>query len=121
MTAYPNMVAGPGRFDTALMTVTGERIVAKCGAEGYQGLGIPTGAMGVGSPALGIAIKNGDGDLDGRALPSVALEVLRQLGAISTSELEALSEFGTRPVYNWRKIIVGEARASFELQKTVSW
>jgi len=120
MTTWPNMVAGPGRFDTVLMTTTGGRIVAKGGAEGYQGMGILPGVMGIGSPALGIAIKIGDGDLDGRALPTVALEVLRQLGAISTSELEALSEFGTRPVYNWRKIIVGEARANFKLQKPVS-
>jgi L-asparaginase II len=117
MTQNPEMVAGPGRFDTRLMETTGGRIVAKGGAEGYQGLGLLPGAAGPGMPALGIAIKISDGDPQGRARAAVSLEVLRQLGALSATALEALAEFGPSfPVLNWRRIVVGEARSVFRLQ-----
>jgi len=100
------------------MEVGQGRIVAKGGAEGYQGVGLMPGALGPGSPALGIALKISDGDLKSRARPAVTLEVLRQLGALSSSELGLLSEFGPgAPVHNWRKIVVGQARPSFELER----
>lgn len=118
MMTNPDMVAGPGRFDTRLMEVGQSRIVAKGGAEGYQGVGLIPGALGPGSPAMGIALKISDGDLKSRARPAVTLEVLRQLGALSSSELGLLSEFGpTSPVHNWRKLVVGQARPSFELER----
>jgi len=114
MTTAPRMVAGPGRFDTLLMEVSAKRIVSKGGAEGYQGLGLPPGAIHAGSPALGIAFKIADGDLRSRARPAVALEILRQLGVLTPIELENLSRFGPRlPLRNWREIEVGEARPSF--------
>lgn len=115
MTSEPFMVAGPGRFDTALMQLVSGRLLAKAGAEGYQGIGVMPGALGAGSPALGIAFKISDGDLGGRARPVAAIEVLRQLGGLSTQEAEALAEFGMRPIYNWRKIPVGEIRPNFHL------
>jgi L-asparaginase II len=118
MTAAPLMVAGPGRFDTLLMEVAAGRIVSKGGAEGYQGMGLLPGAIHPGSRALGVAFKIADGDLRGRARPAVALEILRQLGALSSSEVESLSRFGPRlPVKNWREIEVGEARPCFVLGK----
>lgn len=117
MTSHPDMVGGPGRFDTRLMEVAQGRIVAKGGAEGYQGIGLLPGALGHGSPALGIAMKIADGDIRGRARPAVALEVLRRLRALSEADLQALSEFGpTIPIRNWRKLLVGEARPEFDLQ-----
>jgi L-asparaginase II len=116
MVAHPVMIAGPGRFDTALMEVAAGRIIAKGGAEGYQGIGLLAGAIRPGSPALGIAFKISDGDLRGRARPAVALEILRQLGALAESDLEALSKFGPCiPLKNWREIQIGEARPCFEL------
>lgn len=119
MMAYPNMVAGPGRFDTRLMEVTKGRILAKGGAEAYQGIGIRAGALGPGLPALGIAIKISDGDARQRVRSAVALEVLRQLQAISPAEAEALSEFGPcLPIHNWRKIVTGQAYPIFELNWT---
>ncbi len=111
MISYPEMVAGPGRFDTRLMEVTGGRIVAKGGAEGYQGVGLFPGVLGPGSPALGIAIKVSDGDLKGRVRPAIILEILRLLGALSPSEMEALADYGPiTPIHNWRKLVVGQAR-----------
>jgi L-asparaginase II len=116
MSTNPDMVGGPGRFDTRLMEVAQGRIVSKGGAEGYQGIGLLPGAIGPNSPALGIALKISDGDLKNRARPAVALEVLRQLGALTPNEMGVLAEFGPAfPIYNWRKLTVGQARPSFEL------
>jgi L-asparaginase II len=112
----PDMVAGPGRFDTRLMEVGQGKIVAKGGAEGYQAIGLLPGAMGANSPALGIALKISDGDLKSRARSAVTLEVLHQLGALSSKQLDLLAEFGPRrPIYNWRKIEVGESHPNFQL------
>lgn len=116
MMAHPDMVGGPGRFDTRLMDVTGGRIVAKGGAEGYQGIGIMPGALGPHSPALGIALKIADGDLRGKARPAAAMEVLNQLGALSSEESAALAEFGpTFAIQNWRSLVVGRAEPIFKL------
>jgi L-asparaginase II len=112
------MVGGPGRFDTALMEATGGRIVTKAGAEGYQGVGVMPGALGPGSPGIGIALKVSDGDGRGRGRPAMTLEVLRQLGALSAVELDALASFGpVKDVLNWRKLVVGEMRPVFELER----
>jgi L-asparaginase II len=128
MMAHPDMVGGPGRFDTRLMEACKGRILAKGGTEGYQMLGILPGVLGADSPGIGIAIKISDGDAsirraDGstyhRVRPAVALEILRQLGAISEKELAALSEFGpVKPLTNWRKLAVGESRPAFTLERT---
>jgi L-asparaginase II len=122
MTAHPDMVAGPGRFDTRLMECGRGKIVSKGGAEGYRGMGLLPGTLGPGSPALGIALKISDGDSRGRATNAVSLEVLHQLGALDRDQLEALSEFGPAyPVHNWRKLVVGQARPAFELQMDEPW
>ena len=117
MTSNPDMVGGPDAFDTLLMQATGGRIVCKGGAEGYQVLGLLPGASGADSPALGIALKISEGDQRGQVRQAVALEVLRQLGAITPAELETLARFGpSYSIYNWRKLLVGEAHTCFQLQ-----
>ncbi len=128
MVAHPFMVGGPDSFDTLLMETTRGKIICKGGAEGYQAMGLLPGALGPGSPALGITLKISDGDLGGHALPrgryrgsarpAVALEVLRQLGALSASDLETLSGYGpTFKLQNWREIEVGMGRPCFQLDK----
>jgi L-asparaginase II len=128
MMANPIMIGGVGRFDTRLMEVCSGRIIAKAGAEGFMALGVMGGALGAESPGIGIMIKIADGDLSirkgnsesyNRARPAVALEILRQMGYISDKELAALSEdFGPiRPITNWRKLVVGEARPVFTMQR----
>lgn len=118
MISNPFMVEGPERFDTRLMEVAQGRIVSKGGAEGYQGVGLMPGALGPGSPAIGIATKIADGDALERVRSAVTLEVLRQLGALSASELQALSDFGPRSsILNWRKVLVGEAYPTFVLNR----
>jgi L-asparaginase II len=117
MISNPFMVGGPGSFDTTLMEAGSGKIVCKGGAEGYQGIGIMPGAMGPGSPALGIALKISDGDQRNMARSAVALEILRQLHILSEKEMEALAEFGpTRDLYNYRKTHVGKGFPSFQLK-----
>jgi L-asparaginase II len=126
MTAYPEMVAGPGGFDTCIMQTGEGKIVSKSGAEGFLGLGLLPGACGKGRNALGIAIKIMDGDtggsfrpgadtIEGRARPIVALEVLRQLGAVNPGQLQNMAAFYSRPQTNWRGIEVGRFDPLFEL------
>ena len=116
MTAYPEMVSGPGEFDTVVMEAGKGALLVKAGAEGYQGIGILPGAIAPGSPALGVAIKIADGDGFRRARSSVSLETLRQLGALTDADLSAAKKFGpVKPVLNWRKLEVGEMRPVFEL------
>ncbi len=116
MVTHPNMVAGPGRFDTRLMEITQGKIVTKGGAEAYQGLGIPAGALGPNSQALGIVVKISDGDASGRAKAAVVIETLKQLNALTEQELTALEKFGpTQIIHNHRGIIVGKGQPCFTL------
>jgi hypothetical protein len=46
----------------------------------------------------------------------VALEVLRQLGALSPEQEQALASFGpVKPIKNHRGIVTGQTRPVFEL------
>ncbi|MDH5505976.1 MAG: asparaginase [Anaerolineae bacterium] len=118
MVSHPEMVGGPGRFDTQLIKAGNGKLVVKGGAEGYQCVGLLPGALGKDSPALGIAIKISDGDHKLRARPAVTIEVLRQLGALSPQQLSDLKDFGPAiPVYNWRKLVVGESHPCFTLER----
>jgi L-asparaginase II len=117
MTAYPDMVAGRGRFDTALMRAGDGRIVAKGGSQGYQGVSVlpevaPDG-RGVG---LALKIEDGNGR---RGTPPATIEALRQLGVLDNLEANALAElddFGPRPLYNYRHLPVGNLAPIFELE-----
>lgn len=117
MTAHPDLVGGPGRFDTRLMQACRGRILSKGGAEGYLTLGIPAGALRPHSPACGLALKIADGDRAGRAAGAVGLAALSQLGALGPAELDALADLvPPRPVENQRGLVVGEVRACFHLR-----
>jgi L-asparaginase II len=116
MTSNSFMVGGSGRFDTRLMEVTSGQIISKGGAEGYQALGLIPGALGVDSPALGIALKISDGDLRSRARPAISIEILRQLNALTNEQKSELSEFGpSLTLKNWREIEVGFTNPAFQL------
>lgn len=127
MSTHPEMVGGPASFDTHLIRTMSGRLVAKVGAEGFQGIGLLPGALYPGSPALGIAFKISDGDLKshtrpvgdahGQARPAIAIEILRQLGALRPADLAALQEYGPGfPIYNWRGLLAGEGRPAFKLR-----
>lgn len=116
MTSHPDMVGGPQRFDTRLMEVGRGRILVKGGAEGYQGIGLLPGALGADSPGIGIVIKISDGDPLARARHGVGLAILQALGALSAAALAEMSAYGpSLPLYNFRRLRVGDSRPAFQL------
>ena len=125
MSAYPEMVSGYGEFDEQLMRVGEGRIVCKRGAEGYQIVGVMPGVISADSPGVGIAFKVSDGDAShksdalessNRVRPAVTIEILRQLGAISSKQEQALAGFGpVKSIQNHRGIVTGQTRPVFEL------
>jgi len=116
ITGFPEMVGGPGRFDTRLMQASAGRLVSKGGAEAFQAIGLLPEALGAGSPALGITVKVSDGDASARALRAVVLEILIRLGALSNAEAELLADLGPQSALrNVRGLVVGEGRPCFEL------
>jgi L-asparaginase II len=112
MREYPEMVAGEGRLDTDLMRAAPGRVVSKGGAEGYHGLGI----VAENGPALGIAIKIGDGD-GRRGVHPAVIETLRQMGVLDAAALRALKSYHTWKITNHRGMEVGEVRANFALMR----
>ncbi|MBN1230525.1 MAG: asparaginase [Anaerolineales bacterium] len=120
MTAYPEMVAGPDRFDTDLMNCLGTKLFCKSGAEAFFAMGIKKGALSQGSPALGITIKVSDGDSNNRAIPGIALEILNQLGLLDASAAENLSRYWPRTqLTNSRGLVVGFGQPNFTLERTL--
>jgi L-asparaginase len=83
MTHHPEMVSGEGEFDTELMRLSQGQLVSKSGAEGVQCIG----RIGEG---MGLAIKVMDGAK--RAKYAIAIHVLKQMGWITPSIAERLSE-----------------------------
>lgn len=125
MTTHPEMISAYGEFDEQLMRAGAGKIVCKRGAEGYQIIGLLSDVLSTGSPGVGIALKVSDGDaarmsLDlvhsARVRPAVALEILRQLGVLSSEQQQALAPFGPiKPVKNHRGIVTGQSRPAFKL------
>ena len=118
MIDQPEMVAGPGKFDTRIMEVLQGKIISKGGAEGFQQIGIMPGVLGKDSPGFGIALKISDGDALYKVRPAVILAVLDQLGVMTKDELEKLADFGPSvDLKNWRKMIVGQAHPTIHLSE----
>jgi len=83
MTHHPGLIAGDNHFDTELVRLTAGELVSKSGAEGVQCVA----RVGEG---LGLAIKVADGAK--RAKYAVATQLLKQMGWISPTIAETLSE-----------------------------
>ncbi len=107
MTSAPFMVAGPARFTTRLMEVTGGRVLGKEGAEGFYAAAVR------GPVALGVAIKIADGGE--RCRDGVVIDVLRQLGSLSAAEVEQLGEFHRPALRNHAGWTVGAVVPDVEL------
>jgi len=126
MTANPEMVSGEGEFDCELMRAGEGQVVCKRGAEGYQIIGLMPGVLGNNSPGVGIAFKVSDGDASRRDMnlessvrvrPAVLLEILHQLGALSSKQEQVLGRFGpVKSIQNHRGIVTGQSRPVFALQ-----
>lgn len=81
MQTHPLVFSGEGRYDAVLVQATKGRLIAKGGAEGLVGIGVP-------ERGIGIAMKISDGSQ--RAMIPVLCSVLRQLDLISPSEKAAI-------------------------------
>jgi L-asparaginase II len=124
MTTHPEMVSGPGEFDCELMKAGAGQIMCKRGAEGFQIVGLLPGVLGENSPGVGVAFKVSDGDASHRDMnlesssrvrPSVGLEILRQLGALSSKQEQALDPFGpVKSIKNHRGMVTGRSYPVFE-------
>jgi len=108
MEKYPRMVGGTGRFNTDLMNVTGNKFVAKSGAEGVFCIGV--------HGKMGITVKIEDGNK--RAIPPVILQILSQLGIISAADIkkQKLEKYQKPSVINNLGHEVGKIVPEFELK-----
>lgn len=107
MTGYPVLVHGTGGFDSDLMTVAGDRVLSKRGAEGVA-------CMALLREGWGVAIKAADGA--GRATPPAAMEVLRRLKILHPEEIASLTGHARPVLKNSAHRVVGKIRtAAFEL------
>ncbi len=95
--AHPELVAGPGRFDTVLMNAFGERAFSKMGAEGLQVIALP-------EHGLAIAVKCADGAARGAESAAASLAA-RFLG-----ENEVLRRLSHPVLRNWTGTEVGALR-----------
>lgn len=107
MAAHPEMVAGPGRFTTALIQVTGGRLIGKEGAEGFYGVAVR------GPVALGVALKIADGTEECR--DGAVIEMLRQAGCLSSAEFEELAPYYRKVLRNHSGETIGELAPDLEL------
>lgn len=109
MLAHPLLVSGQRRIDYDLAQAFPGRAVVKGGAEGLL-------LVSFREPALGIAIKVLDGSP--RALGPILVETLKQLGLIDDiAKFPALARYEAPAVKNARKLLVGEIRADFQLER----
>ncbi len=102
MAAAPEMVAGRGRFDTAVIAATGGRVLVKAGAEGVH-------VAAVADRGLGIALKIDDGARRGAETAMAA--ALDRLGAFDAAERRALAAWLAPPIATRAGAAVGEVRA----------
>jgi L-asparaginase II len=98
----PFLISGTGGFDTRVMTAV-PRLFVKYGAEAvYCGF--------IANAGLGFALKIDDG---GKRAAEVAIAgALSKLDVWTAEERAALHGFATETQKNWRRIEVGEIRAS---------
>lgn len=117
MTAYPEMVAGEGRFCTELMKAFDGDVVGKLGADGSYGIGIRASQQTrrLGSDgALGFSVKVEDGNIE--VLYMLVCEILERLQIGTSLQRGLLSAFHRPKMINTMKREVGHADFTFELQ-----
>lgn len=107
MRAYPEMVSGEKRFDLALARAFADNAVCKVGAEAVQGIAFRV-------PQVALVVKVTDGGT--RALNTVCLEALNQLGVLEGIDLGELKNMVRPQVKNHRGIVTGEIIPEFKLE-----
>jgi L-asparaginase II len=102
--AEPFMVSGTGRFDNRMMSLFGERVFCKVGAEGVYAVALP-------DQGLGVAIKIDDGNT-ARAAEVVCAAVIAAFLPTSDAERVALAPLCRPGLHNWNGQAVGSLRPS---------
>jgi L-asparaginase II len=100
--AHPFMVAGTGRFDADAMTLLGEKLFCKTGAEGVYCATLP-------EQGLGIAIKCDDGNARGAQVMMAAM--IQKFLPLSDAEQQGLAPLLAPVLKNWNGTTVGTLRA----------
>ncbi len=108
MAVRPDMLGEPGSFNVVLMSVLGSRLIGKGGAEGLFCVAVP-------QADLGFAVRVEDGT--SRAIGTVVLEVLLQLGVVREDEFGFLEHMHRPQLRNWRGTIVGQLEPIFALER----
>jgi L-asparaginase II len=99
--AHPTIVAGAGRFDTAIMTILGARAFTKTGAEGVFCAALP-------EAGLGLAIKVDDGGT--RAAQVAIAALVRRFGGFGDALNARLAPFVSPRLTNWNGVETGVLR-----------
>jgi L-asparaginase II len=111
MMAFPEMVGGTGRLDTALMQTARGTLICKVGAEASYVIGVlPCEKFPQG---LGVALKIQDGAP--RALATVVIETLAQLGVLDDAQQTPLANLHKPVVNSHRGLHVGDINPIFNL------
>jgi L-asparaginase II len=102
MASHPFLVAGTGRFDTALLEALGAQVTAKIG-----GAAVWAAVVRPGGPGIAIKLEAGGGE----AIPVVAISVLRHLGVLDADLPDRLRPFASLTLRNWAGRDVGSITA----------
>lgn len=108
----PFMVAGTGRFDTAVMQRLGARVFCKVGAEGVYCAALP-------ERGLGVALKISDGN-NARAAEVVMAAVIEALVPLDDGEARFMRGYSDAVLKNWNGIAVGALKATKQLRDALS-
>jgi L-asparaginase II len=101
----PMLIAGSGRFDSAVLSTVGHDLVLKGGAEGVHAAALP-------ARGLGIALKVDDG---ARRASQIAMgAALMRHGGLSQVQAGALAAHLVEPLKNWAGTHVGDVRPASE-------
>jgi L-asparaginase II len=112
MTAHPELVAGNGRFCTALMQAFGGGLVGKVGADASYAIGVrATSTRG----SLGIAVKVEDGNT--AVLYAIVTHVLAQLDIGHEAQRAQLAGYGNPPMRNTMGLETGRLVVSVPLER----
>ncbi|KAI4686021.1 uncharacterized protein J4E88_003858 [Alternaria novae-zelandiae] len=121
MASYPGLVAGEGRFDTALMTPYSGQVVGKIGADACYAVAVRASPdadlAGMNHGAIGIAVKVEDGNLD--VLYAAVMEILEQLNIGSSEVRQSLDGWRYPKIVNTAGVVTGGYEHCFKVRSVV--
>ncbi|KAH6865654.1 L-asparaginase II [Alternaria rosae] len=122
MASYPGLVAGEGRFDTALMTPYSGQVVGKIGADACYAVAVraspDANLAGINHGAIGIAVKVEDGNLD--VLYAAVMEILEQLNIGSSEVRRSLDGWRYPKIVNTAGAVTGGYEHCFKVRSAAS-